>query len=144
MTFETGVERVFAIDRATMWKLWTDEEHAAHWMRPSVTEFGPTIATIDPHPGGRYRFEMVAKDGSAHAASGVYVELDEPKRLTFTWSWEGSDDESLVEVTLSEVPGGTRVQLVHTKLSSQEAADEHQRGWVGCLASIETLYVNEP
>lgn len=140
MTFHAEIERVFTIDRATMWTLWTDQEHAARWMRPSITEFEPTIATIDPRPSGTYRFEMIAKDGSVRAVSGLFVEVDEPQRLVFTWSWDGSGEESLVEVMLSEVRDGTKVSISHTKLDSQESADQHEHGWVGCLASITHLY----
>ena len=140
MSFRVEVERAFSIDRATMWSLWTDQEHAARWMRPSISEFAPTVASIDARPDGRYRFEMVGNDGSVRAVSGQFVEVDEPRRLVFTWSWDGVDEESLVEVMLSEVPEGTRVQISHTKLESQESADQHEQGWMGCLASITQLY----
>ena len=50
------VERTFAVDRHTMWNLWTDEAHASRWMRPSL-DFGPTRATIDARVGGAYRFK---------------------------------------------------------------------------------------
>lgn len=140
MSYEVRVEREFAIDRATMWRLWTDQEHASRWMRPSVADFAPTLATIDPRPGGQYRFEMITTDGAALAVAGVFVDLVEPERLAFTWSWEGSGEESFVEVTLAEVDGGTKVRIVHSKLASQESAHEHERGWVGCLDSMSVLY----
>lgn len=139
MTFRAEVERVFSIDRATMWALWTDQEHAARWMRPSITEFEPTIASIDARPSGTYRFEMITKDGSVRAVSGQFVEVEEPSRLVFTWSWDDSDEESLVEVLLSDVGDGTKVSIAHTKLDSQESAEQHKDGWVGCLASITHL-----
>lgn len=134
--FGIEVERVFTIDRPTMWTLWTHEEHLARWMRPSVTDYAPTIATVDPRPGGAYRFEMIANDGAVHAILGTFLELDEPERMTFTWSWEGSDEESLVEVLLTEVAGGTNVRIVHNKLASRDAADQHEQGWIGCLESL--------
>jgi uncharacterized protein YndB with AHSA1/START domain len=139
VNFHAEVERVFSIDRPTMWTLWTDEEHAGRWMRPSLTEFEPTIASIDPRPSGTYRFEMIGKDGSVRAVSGQFVEVDEPKRLVFTWSWDGSEEESLVEVLLSEVRDGTKVSISHTRFDSQESAEQHEDGWVGCLASITHL-----
>lgn len=138
--FSVDLERVFSIDRPTMWRLWTDPEHASRWMRPSVTDFAPTIATIDPRPGGAYRFEMIAGSGEVHAVSGVFAELAEPERLAFTWAWDGSDEASFVEVLLTEVPGGTKVRILHSKLPTREAADEHEHGWIGCLGSLDTLY----
>lgn len=140
MNFQVDVERVFAIDRATMWSLWTDQEHAARWMRPSIDDYGPTVASVDARPNGHYRFEMMSNDGSVHAVSGQYVEVEEPRRLVFTWVWDGTEEESLVEVLLSETDEGTKVQINHTKLESQQSADRHEQGWIGCLNSIAQLY----
>ncbi|MGH2663595.1 MAG: SRPBCC family protein [Actinomycetota bacterium] len=49
-------------------------------------------AELDPQPGGIYRVEMETGD----VARGEYLEVDPPRRLVFTWGWEGK----------SEVPPG--------------------------------------
>jgi len=138
---ELGIdlERTFAIDRETMWSLWTDAAHAGRWMRPSLSAFGETRATLDVRPGGAYRFEMES-GGEVRAAAGTFVEVDPIDRLVYTWQWEGQAEESLVEVTFRETPGGTRVHLSHTRLDTRESADMHEDGWRGCFESLASLY----
>jgi uncharacterized protein YndB with AHSA1/START domain len=133
------VERVFAIDRDTMWSLWTDQAHAARWMRPSVTAFGETRASIDARPGGAYRFEMQSA-GETRATSGRYLAVEPPERLVYTWQWDGSPEESVVEVRFDEVGAGTRVRISHTRLATAESVAQHLDGWNGCLESLATLF----
>lgn len=134
--FTADLDRTFDIDLTTMWSLWTDPQHAANWFRPSLEEFGPTVATIDPRVGGIYRLEMIRTTGEVHATTGQIVEIDEPNRLAFTWRWDGTEEESLVEVTFTPHDAKTTVAIRHSRLASQEAADQHAEGWVGCLDSL--------
>ena len=133
------LERIFAIDRETMWSLWTDAAHAARWMRPTLTEHGTTRASVDARPGGTYRFEMQSGD-TVFATSGTYIDVDPIDRLVYTWQWDGQDEESLVEVTFSEAPGGTRVHIAHTRFDTPESAALHGEGWRGCFDSLASLY----
>lgn len=132
--FVANVERTFAIDAPTLWRFWTEPDHLANWFRPSVDGFGPSVAKVDLRPGGSYRIEMVPMDGAVHAVSGQFVDVDEPSHLSFTWAWDGQGNESLVDVAFAPEPdGGTSVVITHTRLESQEDADQHRDGWVGCL-----------
>jgi len=137
--FTATASRTYALPAQKLWELWTDPEHLAAWHRPSL-EFGPTVASTDVREGGAYRIEMFDPSGEVHAAYGVYVEVDEPTKLAFTWSWEGTEGESLVEVTFTENDGATEVAINHTKLDSAESAEEHTHGWVGCLGVLDELY----
>lgn len=134
--FTANIDRTYDVDIATMWSLWTDPRHAGTWFRPSLDEFGPTVATIDLQVGGIYRIEMIRNTGEVHASTGQIVEIDEPGRLAFTWRWDGTEHESLVEVTFAEDDAKTTVAIRHTRLASQEDADRHAEGWIGCLESL--------
>lgn len=144
--FSLTVDRAFDIDLDTMWRLWTEPEHMAVWFRPSLTEFGPTLAQVDLRPGGAYRVEMVRPDGVVHATVGTYVTIERPTLLGFTWRWDGADDaaESYVEVRFAPDGARTTVTIDHTRLATQESADEHARGWAGCLASLAASYDASP
>lgn len=133
------IDRTFDVDIATMWSLWTDPGHLARWFRPSLEEFGPSVATLDLRPGGTYRIEMVRHDGEVHAVGGTVVAVEAPTRLTLTWRWDGSEHESLVEVTLTDEDGKTSVVIDHTGLIDRDDADRHTEGWVGCLASLAAI-----
>jgi uncharacterized protein YndB with AHSA1/START domain len=43
-------------------------------------------AELDPRPGGVYRVWMDA----GTVARGEYMEVDPPRRIVFTWGWEGN------------------------------------------------------
>jgi hypothetical protein len=58
-------------------------------------------ASFDARPGGEYRVGVI----SGHTAAGEFVELDPPRRLGFTWGWEGGTSEvapgtSTIEIEL--------------------------------------------
>lgn len=71
-------------------------------------------AELDPRPGGIFRIDVTGRD----VARGEYLEIDPPRRVVFTWGWEGGNPaappgSSVVEVTLSPDGQGTVLRLVH-------------------------------
>jgi uncharacterized protein YndB with AHSA1/START domain len=99
-------------------------------------------AELDPQPGGVYRVEI----NDQAIARGEYVEIDPPKRVVFTWGWEGQEDgphavppgSSRVEVSLEPDGDGTLVRLRHLDLP-EEAREIHGQGWdlyLGRLAAV--------
>ncbi len=131
-----NVSRTFAVDGETMWELWTDPEHLCRWFRPSMQAYGPTRASVDLHEGGAVRFEMIRTDGGLHAVSGTVVTVERPRRLAYTWRWDGADNESVVEIEFVPADGGTTVSITHTSLVDQVDAERHAAGWTGMLGSL--------
>ena len=74
-------------------------------------------AELEPWPGGIYRVEI----NDEATVRGEYVELDRPRRVVFTWGWEGQESgvhavppgSSRVEVDLIPDGDGTLVRLRH-------------------------------
>jgi uncharacterized protein YndB with AHSA1/START domain len=87
-----------------------------------------TAAELDPRPGGVYRVDVTHQA----LARGEYVEIDPPKRVVFTWGWEGDDavppGSSTVEVTLEPRDESTLVRLVHGGLP-EDKRQLHREGW---------------
>lgn len=126
---EAGISRGLVLEReihidaspATVFEFFTDPVKAVRWMG--------VAATLDPRPGGVYRVEI-----GPYVALGEFVEIDPPRRISWTWGWDGSDmslapGSSTVEITLEEDGGGTRVRLVHSGLPTPESAEAHGHGW---------------
>jgi uncharacterized protein YndB with AHSA1/START domain len=94
-------------------------------------------ATVNPEPGGIYR---VTIQGS-HVALGEYVEVDPPRRVVFTWGWEGEGSPgpgaSTVEVELLPDGAETLVRLTHRGLSEIER-DRHRVGWEHYLGRLSS------
>lgn len=84
-------------------------------------------ADLDPRSGG-----VFAVDNGDDRARGVFVEVEPPERLVFTWGWEGSDlvppGSSTVTVILEATGDGTLVRLVHSDLPAGEDL-RHTHGW---------------
>jgi uncharacterized protein YndB with AHSA1/START domain len=93
-------------------------------------------AELEPRPGGIYRVNVTGKD----IARGRYVEIMPPRRIVFTWGWEGEGHPlppgtSTVEITLIPDGDATIVRLRHYGLSAA-LRDEHAMGWEHYLARL--------
>jgi uncharacterized protein YndB with AHSA1/START domain len=120
-TDELVVEQRIEAPADVVFSFFTDPEKYRRWKGER--------AELDPRPGGRYRVGM----GGGPVMLGQYVEVDAPRRLVFTWGWEGDDSmppgSTTVEVTLTPDRDATLVRLRHTGFPSLESREQHLQGW---------------
>jgi uncharacterized protein YndB with AHSA1/START domain len=133
------IERLIATTPERLFELWTDPEELAKWWGPEGFTT-PTYA-MDVRPGGRWQTTMRRPDGTEHVVSGIYREIQPPRRLVFTWGWD--DDagmrghETEVTVTFEPAPGGTRMTFVQQAFADVDSRNRHEHGWGSsfvCLA----------
>jgi uncharacterized protein YndB with AHSA1/START domain len=131
--------RVYDISIEEMWALWTDPAMIARWHRPNTVDY-TTVVEADVRVGGAYRIAMTANDNE-HTAFGRFTLVDKPFKLGYSWQWEGdpTNEISAVIVELTTVTRGTKLTLVHERLSSPESVKAHADGWTGCLVNINKL-----
>lgn len=105
-----------------------DPDRLVRWMG--------TEADIDPVAGGRFRVNVNGDD----VAVGAYTVVDPPRRVAFTWGWDGNDGvppgSSTVTVDLVAVDGGTELTLTHSGLPDENACRMHLVGWAHYLARL--------
>jgi uncharacterized protein YndB with AHSA1/START domain len=116
------VEVRIAANPETVFDFFTDPDKMIQWMGRS--------AELEPRPGGSLRCDINGRS----VASGEYVEVDRPRKVVFTWGWEGEDQvtppgSSTVEVLLAPEGDGTHLRLIHRDLPSAESAERHSHGW---------------
>lgn len=106
------------------------------WLRWQGTE-----GEIDARPGGVFRMN-VRGDGFV---SGRFVEVDPPRRLVFTWGWEGPDapypvspGASTVEVDLLPDGGHTLLRLTH-RIRGVEMEPLVRGGWTLYLERLAAV-----
>ena len=67
--------------------------------------------------GGPFRLQFTFGDG--HTATGVFTEISPPRRLAFSFGWDGDDTfppgTSLVEIQLHPQGDGTLLKLKHSR-----------------------------
>jgi uncharacterized protein YndB with AHSA1/START domain len=91
---------------------------------------------IDARAGGALRVIMP----DAAAASGHFIEVVPPRRIVFTWGWEGNGipvppGSSIVTIELEPADGGTMVRLTHSGLQPV-VRELHRSGWERYLGRL--------
>jgi uncharacterized protein YndB with AHSA1/START domain len=100
-THTVVAERTYDTSIDDLWDAITSAERIPRWFLPISGEL---------RLGGRYQLE-----GNA---GGEITTCEPPRRLAVTWEYGG--DVSWVDVQLSAVPSGTRLELEHTAHPSPE------------------------
>ncbi len=131
--------RTFAAPPDKVFKAWTEPEALKRWSAPGAMT--APLAEVDVRVGGRYRIHMQAPDGTLHRVTGIYREVDPPRRLVYTWAWEEkpAEGETLVTVEFHDRGGRTEVVLIHERFPNEAVRDQHESGWTGCLAKLATV-----
>ena len=129
--FQLEMERLIRAPREKVFDAFTSQAALSAWHCPR----GMTVveATADARVGGAYRIVMGGRDGSRHIAAGEYQKIERPGFLAYTWCWENGamppDLKTLIEVTLTEEKGVTRLHMRHTGFPDARTRDSHMGGW---------------
>jgi len=105
-----------------VFKAYTDPELIPRWWGPR--RYATTVDKMDVRPGGVWRFVHRAADGGEYAFNGVYREIVPPKRLVYTFNYEGAPGHEAIEtVTFEEAEGGKTRMTDHMLFESREERD---------------------
>jgi uncharacterized protein YndB with AHSA1/START domain len=130
-TYPAPAERVF--------KAWTDANQLGQWFAP--TDDYTTKATVDLRVGHEYRISIAHKGGNIHNVLGTYRLIDPPRKLVYTWRWEGGPEtDTLVTVDFTPRGDSTEVTITHDQFLDAETRNKHSEGWNGCLNRLERLF----
>ena len=138
-TAALSLRRTFQASRERVFRAWTTPEEIKRWKGPG--DRTTPLVEVDLRVGGAYRVHMRSPDGSEMRLVGVYREVDPPKKLVYTWSWETNPEmgETLVTVEFLERGRATEVVLKHELFPADEARDQHEQGWHGSLDKLEKI-----
>jgi uncharacterized protein YndB with AHSA1/START domain len=116
---------------------WTHAERLAAWWWPHLPD---TEYAVDAHAGGRYRIWTETAGIGTH---GEYSVVEPPRRLEFTWNWDGGAGHppEAVVVTIEPDGNGSTVTVEHACSSTDpNAIGDLEQGWrdiLGRLAALE-------
>jgi uncharacterized protein YndB with AHSA1/START domain len=121
-------ELVLAAPREAVFDMFVHPAQLVRWIGIS--------ADLEPHPGGRFRFEVMP----GQYCEGRYEEVERPRRLVFSWGWTEPTmhlppGSSRVEVDLTDEGGSTRLRLVHSQLPP-DLRLLHDDGWQRFLGRL--------
>ena len=133
------IKRFINAPPARVYAAWTDPVQLKEWWGPKEVQTLKFVA--DTRVGGKYRWDLVGKDGEKMSVFGEYRELVPGKKIVFTWQWK--DDEvwdnftSVVTVELTDAGEGTELRLRHEQLPSEASRHRHNEGWNSVLDRLE-------
>lgn len=137
--FKASPERVYdAFIDPEMVRAWQEE-----WLRQVDLQAEITACEIDPRVGGKFLFADRREDGEARHW-GTYLELDRPKKISFTWIVDASEEEdpSVVTVIIEPAPDGPgSVVTLYNTMDAQWAdyLAQTEEGWRAMLAGIDAV-----
>jgi uncharacterized protein YndB with AHSA1/START domain len=133
-TIRAPVERVFAA--------WTQPDQLRRWWGPK-TVVCPR-ADIDLRVGGEFRIANQFPDGKVVWISGEFELIEAPVKLIYTWRL-GSEEAAAERVTVNFQRKGdsTEVVVIHERIASRAARDQHEQGWLGCLDGLEANFATD-
>jgi len=143
-------EIVLRAPRSRVWRAITDSKEFGTWFQAVLTE--------PFRPGARLK-GRVTYPGYEHVQFDIVVEKMEPERL-FSYRWHpnavdpktdySKEPMTLVEFTLEDVEGGTRLKLVESGFDAipiarrAEALKSNDGGWSAQMTAIETYLRRNP
>jgi uncharacterized protein YndB with AHSA1/START domain len=115
----------------------TDPVRMVQWMG--------VAAMLDPRPGGAFRVEANGRD----VVLGEYLAVEPPRRVVFTWGFDGTErvlraGATQVEVTLEADGEGTLLTLLHHGLAEGDTRAAHEQGWNHYLARLAPAAAGDP
>jgi uncharacterized protein YndB with AHSA1/START domain len=137
------LERSFAASPEEVFDAWTNPQVLERWWAVQSSQGSPRCE-VDLRVGGRYVLRMRDDSGELHVVGGEYREVDRPRRLVYTWRWEGDGGPhpghvSIVTVEFRADGEVTTVVLEHSGLASEESRSRHGVGWRAVLERLAQL-----
>ena len=127
------MERTFDAPAQRVFDAWTSPEVLRRWWH-AEHDWETTLAEVDLRVGGAIRVVMRDPEKDVeYGGGGQYLEIDPPRRLVFTWYWDGNDTRQVIEVEFEEAAGVTTVRFTHRDLWDEEAVRDHEDGWSNCF-----------
>lgn len=121
---EIVITRVVEAPRALVYEAWTDPAQLPLWFGPE----GFTIETkaIDVRPGGRWRFDMIAPDGTRYDNRMTFLRMEAPALLEVRHGHDVDDDPSAFAmlITFDERAGGKTVVTLRQMHPTKARRDE--------------------
>jgi uncharacterized protein YndB with AHSA1/START domain len=141
---ELLITRTFDAPIALVFQLWESREHMLRWWGPK--DFTCTHLELDFRPGGSYRACIASAQHGDNWMRGRFLEIEKPRRIAMTFSWEHGRDQPGVEmyvtVTFTEEDGRTVQRFHQAPFLHADSRDSHIGGWNECF-DREQAYVEE-
>lgn len=147
-TFSDPVDAsaAYNVSVAQAYRAWTDPAALTEWFGPNGKRL--LSAQTDVRVGGAWRFVFAQDAERRDILRGIYTAVEPERCLAFTWAHvkefaDGrceSSPETHVAVTFTALGVGTRIDVVHHGLGSEEVRRQVSTGWGAALARLQARW----
>ncbi|WP_234310392.1 SRPBCC family protein [Streptomyces sp. NRRL S-474] len=123
----------------------TEPRELARWWGPD----GFTVPSVesDLRPGGAYRIAMQPPESELFYLVGEFIEVESPRRLSYTFRWEDpdpEDQETVVTLSLHAIDA-ERSELVLDQgdFATERRRALHEEGWSQGLGKLGELLASQ-
>lgn len=112
MSKSITIEQEYPYSPDEVWDAITDQSQIKDWLMHG---------TFEPRVGAEFEFYWQGTDASNGKTRGKVMEVAKPRKLSYTWDWDGGS--TLVTYHLEPSATGTKLRLEHTGFV--EGQDDH-------------------
>jgi uncharacterized protein YndB with AHSA1/START domain len=130
---QLNAEKEFPVPVERLYQAWIDPEALKQWWHPMGNQL--QRAQTKPEKGSKVEY-VFANDQGDHSftINGTYKEVEEGKKLAYTWNWQVPDaavgnSEFLLTVVFSPAGNGSRIAVTQANFKDEEAVQPHHEGW---------------
>lgn len=131
----------FGVPVERLYQAWIEPEDLKQWWHPMGNHLQQ--ATTAPQEGGPVTYVFNAENGAhSFTINGRYKEVEEGKRLVYTWNWElpvptVGNSEFLLTVVFSATASGSKLAVTQENFTEEEAVQPHREGWEKALEDLQ-------
>jgi uncharacterized protein YndB with AHSA1/START domain len=135
---------VIQAPRELVFRAFSEPAMLAQWWGPAG--FTTPEIELDLTVGGSYRLGMQPPDAQLFHLAGTFLEIDRPRRLTYTFRWEEPDPDdrqTVVKLSLDSpddsLDEATKVSLWQGEFANEARLELHRSGWSDSLKKLRRL-----
>ncbi len=134
---EIVLSRVIDAPRDLVFEAWSDPRHLPQWFGPK----GFTIKTkeIDVREGGRWRFDMIAPDGTVYPNHMRFRRIEKPRLIEADHGADQDEDPGMFRFTITFDAHGDKTVLTLRQLHPTAAQRETVIGFGAVELGYQTL-----
>lgn len=134
--FEAVLVRRFPHPLSLVYRVWTDPQHLAEWLRP-FDDVTLEIPLFEFREGGEYQFRYTWP-GGLFPVYGRFLTIRPEQSLIFSWEPQPPDVDAGKETMVSAwfraiEPGQTELEVRHTLFPDSAMRQRHDEGWAATL-----------
>jgi uncharacterized protein YndB with AHSA1/START domain len=135
---EIVISRLIDAPRSLVYAAWTDPEQIQVWFGPEG--FAIETHEIDLRPGGVWRFDMVAPDGTRYGNRMVFLRLEAPSLMEVEHGADQDDDPGKFRMLLTfDEQGNGKTVLTLRQMHPSKAQREGAIGFGAVEYGGQTL-----